>query len=205
MLGMWDIGDVGCWGCGMFSMWDVGDVGCSGCGMFGMWDVRDVGCSECGMFGIWDVREVGCSGGGMFGRWDVQDVGCLRCGMWDVGCWFTKCRPPNGDTTLFEKHMKRFLSKNEATKKEVILIGDININLLDFDKNKRVQSFVNLMFRFGMIPTINKPTPRVTRHTATAIDHVFTNTIMDNIEVKNAIVKTDISDHFPIIFATKKK
>ena len=113
-------------------------------------------------------------------------------------------RPPNGDTTLFEKHMKSILSKNEATKKEVILIGDFNMNLLDFDKNKRVQSFVNLMFRFGMIPTINKPT-RVTRCTATAIDHVFTNTIMDNIEIKTAIVKTDISDHFPIIFATKKK
>ena len=57
-------------------------------------------------------------------------------------------RPPNGDTTLFEKHMKSILSKNEATKKEVILIGDFNMNLLDFDKNKRVQSFVNLMFRF---------------------------------------------------------
>ena len=55
-----------------------------------------------------------------------------------------------------------------------------------------------------MIPTINKPT-RVTRHTATAIDHVFTNTIMGNIEIKAAIVKTDISDHFPIIFATKNK
>ena len=59
--------------------------------------------------------------------------------------------------TLFEKHMKNILSKNKATKKEVILIGDFNINLLDFDKNKRVQSFVNLMFRFGMIHTINKP------------------------------------------------
>ena len=40
----------------------------------------------------------------------------------------------------------------------MIPIGDFNINLFDFDKNKRVQSFVNLMFRFGMIPTINKPT-----------------------------------------------
>ena len=71
----------------------------------------------------------------------------------------------------------------------MILIDDFNINLLDFDKNKKVQSFVNLMFRFGMIPTINKPT-RVTRYTATAIDHAFTNTIMDNIEINTAIVKT---------------
>ena len=57
-------------------------------------------------------------------------------------------RPPNGDLTLFEKHMKSILSKNEATRKEVILIGYFNINLLDFDKNKRDQSFVNVMFRF---------------------------------------------------------
>ena len=52
MLGMWDVGDMGCWGCGMFEMWDVWDVGCSGCGMCRMWDVRDVGCFGCGM---WDV------------------------------------------------------------------------------------------------------------------------------------------------------
>ena len=63
---------------------------------------------------------------------------------------------------------------------------------------------MNLMFRFGMIPTINKPT-RVTRHIATTIDHVFTNTIMDNIEINTANVKTDISDHFSTIFATKNK
>ena len=110
----------------------------------------------------------------------------------------------NGDTTLFEKHVKSIISENEATKKKVILIGDFNMNLLDFVKNKRVQSFVNLMFRFGIIAKINKLTP-VTRHTATAIDRVFTNTIIDNIEIKTAIVKTDISDHFPIIFATKNK
>ena len=100
--------------------------------------------------------------------------------------------------------MKSILYKNEATKKEVILIGDFNINLIDFDKNKRVQSFVNPMFLFGMIPKINKST-RVTRHTTTAFDHVFTNTIMGNIEIKTAIVKIDISDHFPMIFATKNK
>ena len=67
---MWDVGDVGCWRCGMLEMWDVAGVGCSGCGMLEMWDVRDVVCSGCGMFGMWDVRDVGCSG----------------CGMWDVGC-----------------------------------------------------------------------------------------------------------------------
>lgn len=66
---------------------------------------------------------------------------------------------------------------------DLVPIGDFNINLLDFDKNKIVECFVNLMFQFGMIITINKPT-RVTRHTTTATTHEFTNTTKDNIELK---------------------
>ena len=38
-----------------------------------------------------------------------------------------------------------------------------------------------------------------------SFNHVFTNTIMDNIEIKTVIAKTDISDHFPIIFVCYKK
>ena len=55
---MWDVGDVGCWGCEMLGMWDVGDVGYLGCGIIGMRNVQD-----------WDVRNMGC------GMWDVcRDV-----------------------------------------------------------------------------------------------------------------------------------
>ena len=56
-----------------------------------------------------------------------------------------------------------------------------------------------------MIPTINKP-KRVTRKTATAIDHILTNQFI-NVDFKTAIFKTDISDHFPvciIISSTEK-
>ena len=57
------------------------------------------------------------------------------------------------------------------------------------------------MFRFGMIPTINKPT-RVTRQTASAIDHIITNSIMHT-GFKSGIIKTYISDNFPIFFCYK--
>ena len=59
-------------------------------------------------------------------------------------------------------------------------MGDFNINLLEFENNKKVQSFVNLMLCCGMVPVINRPT-WVTRYTA--IDHMFTNTII-NTEIK---------------------
>ena len=51
-----------------------------------------------------------------------------------------------------------------------------------------------------MIPIINKPT-RVTRNTATPIDHIITNTVISGIQHRSVIIKNDISDHFPIVFA----
>ena len=57
------------------------------------------------------------------------------------------------------------------------------------------------MFHCGMVPVISKST-RVTRYTATAIDHMFTNSDI-NTEIKLAVIKADISDHFPILFVAK--
>ena len=54
------------------------------------------------------------------------------------------------------------------------------------------------MFEFSMTPTINKPT-RVTKHTATAIHNIITNCTITS-DFKSAKVKTDLSDHSPIIF-----
>ena len=54
------------------------------------------------------------------------------------------------------------------------------------------------MFEFSMIATTKKPT-RVTKHTATAIDNIITNCII-NSDFKSAIVKTDLSDLLPVIF-----
>ena len=47
-----------------------------------------------------------------------------------------------------------------------------------------------------MITTIHKPT-RLTKKTATAIDGIITNSFVEN-TFKTAIIKSDVSDHFPI-------
>ena len=52
------------------------------------------------------------------------------------------------------------------------------------------------MFQHGLIPVINKPT-RITKRNATAIDHIITNSYLSS-NLKTGIIKTDISDHFPI-------
>ena len=111
-------------------------------------------------------------------------------------------RPPNGDPNELENYFKNILSKREIINKELVFVGDFNINILDFNEGKTVQSFVNLVPRHGLIPTVNKPT-RITRNTATAIDHIITNSIL-NAEFKTGIIKTDTSDHFPIFFILKR-
>ena len=107
-------------------------------------------------------------------------------------------RPPDGDLNVCETFFKKILSDSTTVNKTSFLTGDFDINLLEFETNKKVQSFVNLMSEFSMIPTINKPA-RVTKHTVTAIGNMITNCIL-NSDFKSAIVKTDLSDHFPIIF-----
>ena len=83
-------------------------------------------------------------------------------------------KPPNGDMTVLETFCEKLLSVNNKTFKNIIFAGDLNINVLDYVSNKKFQHFLSSMFQYNMVPTINRPT-RVTRNTATAIDHIITN------------------------------
>ena len=107
-------------------------------------------------------------------------------------------RPPNGQFETFESFLTNFLVKTKNLNKNIHIAGDFNLNLLDHDNNKKVQTYLNLIYQSGLIPTINKPT-RVTRKTATIIDHILTNSFIDT-NFQTMIFKADISDHFPICF-----
>ena len=108
-------------------------------------------------------------------------------------------RPPNGDIKICENHFKNLFAKNDTVNKHIVLAGDFNLNVLDFESNKKIENFINPMFCYGMIPTINKYT-RVTANTATAIDHIVTNVTIDT-DFKAGILKSCISDHFAIMLA----
>ena len=82
--------------------------------------------------------------------------------------------------TIFEKFCEKLLFANDKTSKNTIFAGDLNINVLDYESNKKVQHFLSSMFQYNMIPTINKPT-RVTRNKTTAIHYIITNTVISGI------------------------
>ena len=88
-------------------------------------------------------------------------------------------RPPAGNLIVYETFFKKILSDSATVIKSFFLAGDFNINLLNLETNNKVQSFVNLMFEFSMIPTINKAT-RVTKHIVAAIDIFITICILNN-------------------------
>lgn len=53
------------------------------------------------------------------------------------------------------------------------------------------------------MPTLNNPA-KVTSYTTTAIGNLITSSIFDY-DFETAIIKTDVFDHFPVIFIIKLK
>ena len=110
-------------------------------------------------------------------------------------------RPPDGDFKAFNTFLKDIYSISLKSNKLFYATGDFNLNVLDYNKNEKVTKFLNLTFEYGFVPVINKPT-QVTKNTATAIDHIITNSLLRR-TINTGILKLDISDHFPIFLIAK--
>ena len=81
-------------------------------------------------------------------------------------------RPPNGDLIVFEKFYENLLSGNDKTSKNIIFAGYLNINVSDYQSNKKIQHFLSSMFQYNMIPTINKTT-LITRNSHSYRSHYY--------------------------------
>ena len=107
-------------------------------------------------------------------------------------------KPPNSDTRIFNEHVGSVLKLLKTENKLCYILGDYNINILNHDSHNETRNFVELLFSYSLIPLINRPT-RITKSTATLIDNVFTNNFVNIESSVQAIMVTDITDHFPII------
>ena len=96
--------------------------------------------------------------------------------------------------------MKSCIIKNKFREKPLLLVGGLNINSLNYSKSTHVRDFLNFVFQNGICPVINRPT-RVTKWSATIIDHILKNTLRDS-NIQSGIIKTNISDHFDIFSFT---
>ena len=107
-------------------------------------------------------------------------------------------RPPNKKVEVFENAMNVLLHKIDKENKICYLMGDFNIDLLKSESCDYANRFIEQLFTSSFVPLITKPT-RITEHTATIIDNIFTNNIEKVENSINGIIFTDISDHLPIL------
>jgi hypothetical protein len=82
----------------------------------------------------------------------------------------------------------------------VYLAGDINLDVLLYNSNPKVTEYINLLFSFGFLQTVTRPT-RISDYSATLIDHIISNVVSSCHET--VILTSRISDHFPVVYFKK--
>ena len=105
-------------------------------------------------------------------------------------------RPPKSDVKELKNYCKNLLKRKNTNGKTAFILGNLNVNSFNYDDNESGKKIFNMIFQSGFLPLIQRAT-RVTRTTATAIDHIITDAILDR-TMHSGIIKTQISDHFPI-------
>ena len=106
-----------------------------------------------------------------------------------AGCIYK--HPKQTILDFLDNHLLPLLEKLSNENKQILIIGDFNINLLNYD-DKNTANFLDTMFSYSYLRFINTPT-RVTGHSKTLIDNIFYNKPMLNITAGN--ISSVISDH----------
>ncbi|KAL5267870.1 hypothetical protein ACHWQZ_G004797 [Mnemiopsis leidyi] len=86
------------------------------------------------------------------------------------------------------------------SRKQIMFFGDANIDLIKYDTDINGQNVIDILAKHSFAQLVSKPT-RITDHSATLIDHVYTNNI-ENISSCN-VLTYNISDHLPIATTIK--
>ena len=104
-------------------------------------------------------------------------------------------RTPGSCVHAFCEQIELLFSNITARNKKVVICGDFNIDLLQYDKQACINDFVDLMYSLGLTPVVNKPT-RITEHSSTLIDNIFLNEVVNS--NTSGVLIADVSDHLPI-------
>ena len=104
-------------------------------------------------------------------------------------------RHPSMDLTDFScNYLKKFLQNISKKQKSIFLLGDFNVNLLNYNEHNQTNTFLDSLASNSFIPLILQPT-RITSHSNALIDNIFSNNIDPDIISGN--LTATISDHLP--------
>ena len=113
-------------------------------------------------------------------------------------------RPPSGSFEQFGESLLSILNDRNISDCELVLAGDLNFNLIDFDNaTQEVGNFVHSLFSLNFMPLITKPTrfPVGNQHgSPSLLDHIWCNRYYNYV---SGILAYDVSDHLPTFFFLK--
>ena len=104
-------------------------------------------------------------------------------------------RHPNTDIDIFSTEVLTKLTSTVINeKRECIIMGDFNINLLNYQSDAATADFFNTFSSALCQPLILQPT-RITRTSQTLINNIFINKL--EYKCTSGNINTSISNHFP--------
>ena len=99
------------------------------------------------------------------------------------------------DLTDFNcNYLNKLLENISKEQKSIFLLGDFNVNLLNYNEHNQTNEFLDSLASNSFIPLILQPT-RISSHCNTLIDNIFSNFIDPDIISGN--LTATISDHLP--------
>ena len=102
-------------------------------------------------------------------------------------------RHPSMDLADFNcNYLNKLLENISKEQKSISLLGDFNVNLLNYNEYNETTEFLNSLASNSFIPSVLQPT-RVTSHSNTLIDNIFSNVIDPDIISGN--LTATISNH----------
>ena len=97
------------------------------------------------------------------------------------------------DVLVFNYLINQLLDKI-SKEQQIFLLGDFNINLLNYNEHQPTNEFLDSLASNSIIPYILQPT-RLTTHSKTLIDNIFSNVL--SCETISRNITATISDHLP--------
>ncbi|XP_045457159.1 uncharacterized protein LOC123667245 [Melitaea cinxia] len=121
---------------------------------------------------------------------DLCDANCLMINLEDNITIIAVYRPPGyKDVPRFLVSLDKLLSETSSTHK--VLIGDINIDILDNNKDVNSSSYLNMLASHSLLPAHTFPT-----HGKTCLDHVI---LKCSYRAFCCVAETSVTDHDTLI------
>ena len=112
-----------------------------------------------------------------------------------AGCIY---KHPGANIDEFNGKLDVTMKLFNPNKYQLYILGDLNIDLFKSDSHSPTEAYLDMLHSNNLLLIITTPT-RLTYHSATLIDHIYTNSTS---KIVSAIIIVDISYHLPVVCVT---